>query len=127
MAQMLITDHTNSTNQLLAAAQSAGITPPPPTLLPQHAALLQQLQAAPAPGFDAAYRDIQIQAHQEALAVHQGYAAGGDVPALRTVAAGIVPVVQNHLTAFQSMAMPAPMPVTPAPVYQQPARPGERG
>ena len=129
MAQMLITDHTNSTNQLMAAAQSAGIQPPPPTLLPQHAAMLQQLQAAPAPSFDAAYRDIQIQAHQEALVVHQGYASAGDVPALRTTAAGIVPVVQNHLTAFQSMAMPAPMPMqtTAPPAYGQPARPGERG
>jgi putative membrane protein len=72
------------------------------------------------------FRDVQIQAHQQALQLHQGYASGGDTPALRTAATNIVPVVQNHLTMLQSLAV-APPPPPPAPAYQEPARPGERG
>jgi len=68
LANMLIADHTRSTQMVVAAAQSAGITPPPPALLPQHQALLDQLRAAgTGPAFDVAFRDIQIQAHQQAM------------------------------------------------------------
>ena len=125
LANMLIADHTRSTQMVVAAAQSAGITPPPPALLPQHQALLDQLRAAgTGPAFDMAFRDIQIQAHQQALTLHQNYAASGDVPALRTVAGQIVPVVQTHLNALQALSVaPPPLPVAPPPVK----RSGERG
>jgi putative membrane protein len=123
IGQMLVTDHTNSTQQLMAAAHSAGITPPPPALLPQHAALLQQIQSAPPGQFDMTFRDVQVQAHQQALQLHQNYASGGD-----TAATNIVPVVQNHLNMLQSLSVaPPPPPPPPPPTYQQPSRPGERG
>ena len=127
IGQMLVADHTSSTQQLMAAAQSAGITAPPPAMLPEHQALLQQIQSAPPGQFDMVFRDVQIQAHQQALALHQAYASGGDTPALRTAAAGIVPVVQNHLTALQGLTIAPPAPPAPPPTYQQPAAPGERG
>ena len=125
LANMLIADHTRSTQMVVAAAQSAGITPPPPALLPQHQALLDQLRAAgTGPAFDVAFRDIQIQAHQQALTLHQNYAASGAVPALRTVAGQIVPVVQTHLNALQALSVAQPLPpVAPPPVN----RSGERG
>src|SRR3954466_12767908 len=44
LSNMLITDHTRSTQMVVAAAQSAGIPPPPPALLPQHQAMLDQLR-----------------------------------------------------------------------------------
>ena len=127
IGQMLVTDHTASTQQLMAAAQSAGVTAPPPAMLPEHQALLQQIQSAPPGQFDMVFRDVQIQAHQQALALHQAYASGGDTPALRTAAAGIVPVVQKHLTALQGLTIAPPAPPAPPPTYQQPAAPGERG
>jgi putative membrane protein len=124
-AQMLITDHSNMSAQLIAAAQGAGLTPPPPALSAEHAAMLQQLQATPAASFDMAYRDAQVMAHQQALTLHQNYANGGDVPALRTVASSAVPIIQNHLNMIQGMALAPPPP--PPPVYQQAPAPGERG
>ena len=127
MGQMLVADHTNSTQQLMAAAQSAGIAAPPPAMRPEHAAMLQQIQSAPPGQFDMVFRDVQIQAHQQALQLHQNYAASGDVPALRTTAGAIVPVVQNHLNMLQGLQVMAAPPPPPPPVYQQPARPGERG
>ena len=127
MGQMLVADHTSSTQQLMAAAQSAGIAAPPPAMRPEHAAMLQQIQSAPPGQFDMIFRDVQIQAHQQALQLHQNYAASGDVPALRATAGAIVPVVQNHLNMLQGMQVMAAPPPPPPPVYQQPARPGERG
>jgi putative membrane protein len=127
LAQMLITDHGRMSQQMIAAAQAAGLTPPPPTLLPEHAQMLQQLQAAPAGSFDMSYRTLQVAAHQQALQLHQNYAASGDNAALRTVAAGAVPVIQQHLNMAQSLQVAAPLPPTPPPAYEPPARPGERG
>jgi putative membrane protein len=129
-AQMLITHHTQTSSQMIAAAQSANLQPPPPALMPNHAAMLQQLQSAPMGTFDLAFRDAQVMAHQEALTLHQNYASGGDVPALRQVAAAAVPIIQQHLTQAQSLsvsAAPPPPPPPPPPTYQQPASPGERG
>lgn len=124
-ATMLTTDHTRSTQILTAAAQAGGVMVPPPAMLPQHQALLSQLNAAGSgPAFDMAFRDIQIQAHQQALTLHQNYAASGDVPALRQAAAQVVPVVQGHLQQLQGMML-APPP--PPPMMQPVTRPGERG
>jgi putative membrane protein len=125
MANMLIADHTRSTQMLMAAAQSAGLTPPPPMLMPEEQAMLDQLRAAGSgPAFDMAFQPIQLQAHQKALALHQNYSAQGDVPALRTVAGQIVPVVQMHLQHAQSLNVaPPPPPPAPPPV----GRSGERG
>ncbi len=124
-ATMLTADHTRSTQILTAAAQAGGVTPPPPAMLPQHQALLSQLNSAGSgPAFDIAFRDIQIQAHQQSLMLHQNYAANGDVPALRQAAAQIVPVVQGHLQQLQAMHL-APPP--PPPTMQPVTTPGERG
>ncbi|MFL6733631.1 MAG: DUF4142 domain-containing protein [Sphingomicrobium sp.] len=119
-AQMLINDHTRMSQQMMATAQGAGLAPPPPALLPQHQAMLDQLRATPMASFDTAFRDAQVNAHQQALSLHQNYAASGDVPALRTLAAGAVPAIQAHLTQAQNLQVWA---APPPPV----ARPGERG
>ena len=128
-AGMLVTDHTQSTQMLMAAAQSARVTPPPPTLLPPQQAMLDQLRAAgTGPAFDQAFQQVQIQAHQAALQLHQNYAQSGDVPALRTTAAQVVPVVQRHLTMAQSLqVMAPPPPPPPAPPPPPVRRSGERG
>jgi putative membrane protein len=102
-AQMLITHHTMTSNEMMAAARAAGMTPPPPMLDTRKQAMLAQLQSTAAPGFDAAFLQMQVMAHQEALALHSNYAARGDVPALRATAARAVPIVRQHLTQAQSM------------------------
>ena len=119
-AQMLINDHTRMSNQLIAAAQSAGLPPPPQQMLPHHMEMLQRLQAAGPAGFDRAYKAEQIMAHQEALNLHRTYAAEGDVPPLQTVAAQAVPVIEAHLAHAQQLPEHMPM--------QEPVnRAGERG
>jgi len=122
---MIVADHTRSTQMVVSAAQSAGLTPPPPALLPAQQAMLDQLRSAGSgPSFDMAFQQAQISAHQQALQLHQNYAAQGDVPALRTAAGQIVPVVQMHLQQIQSLST-APPPPPPAPPSTR--RSGERG
>ena len=123
-ARLMIAHHQAMSANLMSAAQSAGLTPPPPTLMPQHQQMLQQLQAA-GPNFDQAYKDAQIMSHQQSLELHQGYANGGDLPALRSVASAAVPIVQQHLASAQNLqTMPMQQPMS------QPSgtsRAGERG
>jgi putative membrane protein len=130
-AGMLVTDHTQSTQMLMAAAQSARVAAPPPTILPPQQAMLDQLRAAgTGPAFDQAFQQIQIQAHQNALQLHQNYAQSGDVAALRQTAAQIVPVVQKHLSMAQALQVTAPPPPPPPPLAPPPPpvrRSGERG
>jgi putative membrane protein len=96
-AQMMITDHTNTSQQLMAAAQAAGLPPMTPRLLPMHADMLSRLQGMSGAGFEREYGRQQLMAHQQALALHSNYAARGDTPALRAVAATATPIVRRHL------------------------------
>jgi putative membrane protein len=124
-SNMIIADHTRSTQMVMAAAQSAGLNPPPPALLPPQQSMLDQLRAAGSgPSFDMAFQQAQVSAHQQALQLHQNYATQGDVPALRTVAGQIVPIVQMHLQQAQALNVAPPPPPPPMPSTR---RSGERG
>lgn len=124
-AQMLINDHTRMSNMLMQAASSAGLPPPPMQLMPQHQEMLQRLQMAGPEGFDAAYRNEQVMAHQQALELHRTYADTGDVPALRTVASQAVGPIEMHLRTAKTLPTST---VCGAPAATQPVRrAGERG
>jgi putative membrane protein len=125
---LLVADHTRTTQLLMSTAQSAGITPPPPSLLPDQQAMLSQLQAAGSgPGFDMAFKNAQIAAHQQGLQLHQNYAASGDVPALRAVAGQAVPIIQMHLNQAQMLNVSPPAPPPPPPTAPTSGSSGERG
>ncbi len=98
--EMMIRDHTNTTAQLTAAAQTAGVGVPM-AMMPMHQALLDQLSQSS--DFDRTYKQQQLVSHQQALALHSNYASRGDNPALRGVAANAVPVVRGHLQHAQTM------------------------
>lgn len=102
-AQMMIEDHTRTTNQALVAARAAGVLAPPPVLGTQHRAMIGQLLEARGTAFDRLYWQQQLIAHQAAVALHQGYAASGDRPQLRAFAEEAVPIVAGHLQRVQAM------------------------
>jgi len=102
-AATMIRDHTNSTQLVKAAATQAGMTPAAPSLDSRRQAMLDALSGAAGADFDRLYLHQQLMAHQEALALHQGYAQNGDQSALRTVAGQIAPVVNQHLTMLQGL------------------------
>jgi putative membrane protein len=95
--QMMIEQHTQTTQALTSAARAAGMTPPPPALAPRQQKMIDELRGLSGAPVDAAYLRQQRMAHQEALALHAGYAENGDNAALRKVAAAAVPIVQRHI------------------------------
>ena len=102
-ANQMIAHHTKSTNDVKAAARQAGIAVPPPKLEPMQASNIAKLRAAKGTARDQAYIQQQKVAHQQALALHQGYAANGTAAPLKTAAAAIAPVVQTHIDELQQM------------------------
>ena len=70
----------------------------------RHAAMLNQLASIPpGPRFDATYGAMQVQAHQEAVAMFAAYAQGGSDPAMRTFAQQALPSLQHHLALAQRL------------------------
>lgn len=130
-ANVLIADHTLMGQQVAAAAAAAHVPMPAPVLLPAQQSLLNQLRATGAgPSFDMAFQQDQISAHQQGITLMQNYSTGGDVPALRTVAAQAIPVMQKHLAMAQSLQIavaPPPPPPPPPMAPPPPRRAGERG
>ena len=100
-AQEMVQDHTETTNRLTQAAQRAGIAPGAPTMARQHQAMIEQLRAANGAQRDQIYLTQQMQAHEQALALHQTYAQRGDTPALREAAQLVAQAVLDHLQKLQ--------------------------
>ena len=104
-AAEMIAAHTKSSADLKKAIADSGQTMTPPTTLPaDKQAMLDALKAADAAGFDKMYVDGQVAAHQEALDLMQGYANGGDVPAIKAFATATAPVVKGHHDMAKMMA-----------------------
>lgn len=103
-AQMMIRDHTASTSKLTAILKREKADVPSSTLDADHQAQLDSLKAASGTGFDAAYVKAQLQGHQDALTLHQTYAASGSDKRLKAFAASTAKVVQMHLDHAQALA-----------------------
>jgi putative membrane protein len=97
-AQGMVEHHGLTSDRLLAAARKAGVAPPPAPLSRPKLAAFDVLQAQVGFAFDRAYIDAQIASHEQALALHSGYAQAGREPRLRRTAAQAVPVVNEHLS-----------------------------
>ncbi len=100
----MVRDHTMTTEGLKAAIRRSGHpVPPPPPLRPDQQQMLDQLKGSGG-GFDATYLQQQVQAHQEALGLMQGYARGGDNPNIREAAGKTIPLIRHHLMMAQELA-----------------------
>lgn len=102
-AQMMLSAHAQTTAEVKAAAAKSKVAAPPPALMPLQTELIAQLRAETGAARDAAYIAQQKASHNQALAVQQAYAGGGTAPALRAVAAKVVPVVKDHIAMLMKM------------------------
>lgn len=103
-AANMIKMHTDSTAKLKAT--TAGLTPailPDPALTPEQQGKVDALKGKIGKDFDTAYAAAQVEAHTATLAKLKDYAATGDVPALKTFASNMVPVVTAHLNAAKGL------------------------
>jgi putative membrane protein len=125
-AEMILADHTQLAGVMAAAGKEAGVLPQPPeALMPVDQAKMDQLRGTPAVSFDAAYRNMQVSAHQQAIQLFENYATAGDNAVLRAMASQAIPMLQRHLAAAEALpvAPAAPFPSPPLPARTR----GERG
>ena len=95
--EMMVMDHTSSSEKLKAAvAQGGASLSVPPDMLPKHQQQLDALRNA-GDNFDSIYAQQQVAAHQEALNLLQDQASTGTIESLKAFAAETAPVVEGHL------------------------------
>lgn len=103
-AEQMIADHKASTEALKTAAAADGIpVEPPPEVDADGAEMMDSLRGA-ADGFDAVYQRMQIEKHDEAIALFDSFARGGETPALKTFAAGMLPKLLHHREMLPAQA-----------------------
>lgn len=104
-ARQALADRTE-TLRWLREATAAGQPPlaVPQALDPARAALVAQLRDVAGPDFDRRYLDIQIRTGAATVALHQAYAQGGPVAALRALAGESARVVQAHVEHLLMLA-----------------------
>lgn len=93
-AQQMISDHTTSSAGL---RQYSDFGTTAEGLDPRRAAMLSELASLDGPDFDRAYAQMQVTAHQEAVALYGAYAERGDWPELVGFARGTLPGLEGHL------------------------------
>lgn len=102
-ADQMITDHTAAGQEMATAAAGEGV--PPPTELDQrHQAIMDELSGLEGEAFDAAYIKAQAQAHDEAVALFEGYSTDGTEGPLKQFAAKTLPTLQEHQEHVHTLA-----------------------
>lgn len=101
-ANMMIKDHTANNEELMAIAKNQSLMAPA-ELMPPHSDMMQAVQAVEGDGFDAAYAQNQVTAHESAVDLFKTYSEGGDNEALVAYAKKSLPVLQQHLEQAQGL------------------------
>lgn len=103
-AAEMIKAHTESTAKLKqAAAQANPSIAPNAALTAAQTQTLTDLGAKSGIDFDKGYAAAQVAGHQATLDALKAYAANGEIPALKTFAAGLVPTVTAHLNMAKGL------------------------
>lgn len=105
-AQMMIDDHTTAGTRMKEVLTAANLGTPLPAdgeLEDRHQEMLDTLEGNEGQDFQAAYVQMQTQAHQQAVQLFQQYAKSGDNAAVQTFAQETLPRLEQHLTMVQQM------------------------
>ena len=94
-AQMMISHHTKSTQDLKAVATPLGVTPPQ-TLMPVHQAMLDRLNNKTGKAFDEAYMDLMETAHKMDIAMFEVKSKAAEKPAVQAFATKTLPMLRSH-------------------------------
>ncbi|MBV9251324.1 MAG: DUF4142 domain-containing protein [Acetobacteraceae bacterium] len=97
-AKRMITDHTNTSNELKLIVQQSNSKADVPSILDaEHQAKLDGLSKLSGSELNHAYDRMQVEAHQEAVELFTRYSRNGDNPELKEWAAKTLPKLQEHL------------------------------
>lgn len=103
-AAKMMADHRKSTEMVVTAAKADGLAPKPAELTIKQRADITALKAVPAgKSKDDLYVKQQKAAHEDALALMEGYASSGTEKHLKAAAGKIAPVVKGHLAMLGTM------------------------
>ena len=103
-AEKMVTDHQKTSSELKSLIDSGKVNATLPTALDaQHQKMLDELKAKSGTDFDQSYDQIQVKAHQDAVALFEAYARGGDDPDLKSWAAQTLPHLKEHLSMAQKL------------------------
>lgn len=103
-AKQMIADHTKAAANLTKAAKGSGLTVPM-ELDAKHQAMVNELSGASSKV--PVYLKQQIDAHEEALSLHQGYGSAGTDANLKSYADATAPVIKMHLEQVRMLTGPA--------------------
>ncbi len=103
-AQRMIDDHTKTSDQLKALIKDKQIAVQLPTSLDdKHKANLDKLRGLSGAQFDQAYVPMQVDAHEQAVALFQAYADSGDNADVKQWAQSTLPTLKNHLADAKAL------------------------
>jgi putative membrane protein len=106
-AQMTITDHTKTTNDI--KSMNLGVQPPQ-ELDATHKTKLDKLSALSGAAFERQYKTDQVQGHRQAIAEFERYAKSGDNPDLKKWAQDTLPTLKTHLQHAEALPRPQTAP-----------------
>ena len=108
-AQQMIDDHKKAGADFKTSLAQANIEPPADSLDVSHTAKYAKLRLfTTEKGFDSAYVDAQLQAHEDAVATFKDYAANGPTPALKSFAEKTLPILEHHLEMVKTLRSKTP-------------------
>lgn len=94
-AEKMITDHEKANKELTEIAKKANLGLPT-KLLDEHQKLLDQVKNAKGEGFDRAYMDTQVKAHEEAVDLFSSASKSLKNAELKAFAEKTLPVIKEH-------------------------------
>jgi putative membrane protein len=100
-AQQMIDDHTAAGEKMKQAAQEAGVE------VPSDMAEAEQDQfddLRQADDFDEDYLDAQVEAHEKAVDLFEGFSENAEDGPLRSFAQETLPTLEDHLTRVEDLA-----------------------
>ena len=104
-AERMVKDHQQTSRELKALVDGGKVKASLPSALDaEHQKKLDDLKAKSGKDFDAAYDQMQVQAHEEAVALFESYAANGDNPDLKSWAAMTLPHLNEHLAMAKKLS-----------------------
>jgi putative membrane protein len=104
-AERMVKDHQQTSKELKALVDGGKVKATLPTALDaEHQAKLDQLKAKTAKEFDQAYDKMQLQAHEEAVALFEAYSKSGDNADLKAWAAKTLPHLKEHLAMARKLS-----------------------
>lgn len=102
-AAQMIADHTAAGEEMATAAEADGVMVPP-AMTAEKTAQIETLRDMDPAGFDAAYVEAQVAAHDEAVALFQSFAAEAQPSALRDFATATLPTLLQHQAHIRTLA-----------------------